>query len=165
MRLVGIPVLCDMWLHMLDISQQELQFCASWCRTRDPVLASRAGGLFKLGKDPVVLAENMLANPIVAYVVSLMDMVVSTGESEVDIRDEEGNRKRLVVDIRKARGAAAQDREHEAVMRSVELEGKALGLMVEKRDISMTAVMKDPSKLTLSEMRKLLDVDLVDVTP
>lgn len=150
---------------MLDITEAELRFCAEWVRSGDAVAATRAGGTMRLGKDPTVLAEMALEKPEVAYVVSLMRMAVAAADVAPNIEDEKENRQRLVGEIIKARSSAAKDREHESVMRSIELEGKTLGLMIEKKDIAITAQLKEPSKLSLSEMRRLLDNELVDVTP
>ncbi len=148
------------------MTESELDFCAAWVRDGDLVGAVRAGSLFKLGKDPIVLGENMLERPEIQFIISVMRRVLTgIDDVDIDIDNERENKARIAGDLRKVGRSAAKQREHGDAIRALEMEGKVLGVITEKRDISVSAVMKEPSKLTLSEMRRLLEHEMVDVTP
>lgn len=165
----------DRWMYncnMLDITEDELNFCSEYVRTRDPVKAIRAGNMIILGKDPAVLAEYKLEEATIRYVIGIMDRVWGGGEIEVDIEDEKQNKRRIVGDLRKVGRSAAQDRAHESAIKALEIEGKVLGVITEKKDVSIgIGVMKDPSRLSMQEMKRLLsgeaaiESDFIDVTP
>jgi hypothetical protein len=164
---------------MLDITEEELRFCEEWVRTGgdasgkwgDPVKALVFAKMWKINTDGRGAVEELLENPTIRYTVGLMARVMRglvEDEEDIDLQDFVANQKRILRDLRKVRKGAMGAGQHDSVIKSIELEAKVTGALVERRTVDVrTRGTVDVGTVGLQDLKKMLvegDVKMIEGT-